>query len=190
MLINTILTLHVLLAISIVVLVLLQHGKGADMGAAFGTGSAGSLFGSSGAANFLSRSTAVCAGFFFVTSLGLTYFYAPKSASGVMGGGVMQSAPVKDGGGKFLSEQVTKGIDAAYHHIFDPTFRRAETPRTDRPAGDLSQPKSVAPNGIGGPPSNEGDSARPKTHAAPFLERNNTRQLQRCINEALTKPLR
>ena len=97
MLINTILTIHVMLAIAIVVLVLLQHGKGADMGAAFGTGSAGSLFGSSGAANFLSRSTAVCAGFFFVTSLGLTYFYAPKSASGVMGGGVMQSAPVKDG---------------------------------------------------------------------------------------------
>ena len=76
MLINTILTLHVLLAISIVVLVLLQHGKGADMGAAFGTGSAGSLFGSSGAANFLSRSTAVCAGFFFVTSLGLTHLPA------------------------------------------------------------------------------------------------------------------
>ena len=96
MLLNVILTIHVMLAIAIVVLVLLQHGKGADMGAAFGTGSAGSLFGSSGAANFLSRSTAVCAGFFFVTSLGLTYFHAPKSASGVMGG-VMQSVPVKEG---------------------------------------------------------------------------------------------
>ncbi len=97
MLLNIILTIHVILAIAIIVLVLLQHGKGADMGAAFGTGSAGSLFGSSGAANFLSRSTAVCAGFFFATSLGLTYFYAPRSASGVMGGGVMQSAPAKEG---------------------------------------------------------------------------------------------
>ena len=97
MLLNIILTLHVMLAIAIVVLVLLQHGKGADMGAAFGTGSAGSLFGSSGAANFLSRSTAVCAGLFFVTSLGLTYFYTPKSGSGIMGGGVMQSAPAKEG---------------------------------------------------------------------------------------------
>ena len=97
MLLNIILTIHVILAIAIIVLVLLQHGKGADMGAAFGTGSAGSLFGSSGAANFLSRSTAVCAGFFFATSLGLTYFYAPKSASGVMSGGVMQSAPAKEG---------------------------------------------------------------------------------------------
>ena len=96
MLLNVILTIHVMLSIAIVVLVLVQHGKGADMGAAFGTGSAGSLFGSSGAANFLSRSTAVCAGFFFVTSLGLTYFYAPKSATGVMGG-VMQSVPVKEG---------------------------------------------------------------------------------------------
>jgi len=97
MLLNTILTIHVILAIAIIVLVLVQHGKGADMGAAFGTGSAGSLFGSSGAANFLSRSTAVCAGLFFTTSLGLTYFYAPKSGSGVMGGGVMQSAPAKEG---------------------------------------------------------------------------------------------
>ena len=97
MFLNIILTIHVMLAIAIVVLVLLQHGKGADMGAAFGTGSAGSLFGSSGAANFLSRSTAVCAGLFFATSLGLTYFYAPKSSTGVMGGGVMQSAPAKEG---------------------------------------------------------------------------------------------
>ena len=97
MLLNFILTIHVMLAIAIVVLVLLQHGKGADMGAAFGTGSAGSLFGSSGAANFLSRSTAWCAGFFFATSLGLTYFYAPKSSGGLMGGGVMQSVPVKEG---------------------------------------------------------------------------------------------
>jgi preprotein translocase subunit SecG len=78
MLASIILTLHVLVAIAIVVLVLVQHGKGADMGAAFGTGSAGSLFGSSGAANFLSRSTAICAAIFFVTSLGLTYYHAPR----------------------------------------------------------------------------------------------------------------
>jgi len=78
MLASIILTIHVILAIAIVVLVLVQHGKGADMGAAFGTGSAGSLFGSSGASNFLSRSTAVCATLFFVTSLGLTYYHAPR----------------------------------------------------------------------------------------------------------------
>jgi preprotein translocase subunit SecG len=67
---------HVIAAVVLIVLVLLQHGKGADMGAAFGTGSAGSLFGSSGSANFLSRSTAVAATMFFITSLSLTYLYS------------------------------------------------------------------------------------------------------------------
>jgi len=78
-----VLVLHVLAAIGIVVLVLLQHGKGADMGAAFGSGSAGSLFGSAGAANFLSRTTAILAAVFFATSLGLTYFSAPSKSGGV-----------------------------------------------------------------------------------------------------------
>ncbi len=66
--------IHVIAAVSVIALVLLQHGKGADMGAAFGGGSAGSLFGSTGSANFLSRSTAILASVFFVTSLGLAYF--------------------------------------------------------------------------------------------------------------------
>lgn len=78
-----VLVLHILAAAAIVVLVLLQHGKGADMGAAFGSGSAGSLFGSAGAANFLSRTTAVLAAVFFATSLGLTYFSAPSKSGGV-----------------------------------------------------------------------------------------------------------
>ena len=76
---------HVISAVAVVVLVLLQHGKGADMGAAFGTGSAGSLFGSSGSANFLSRSTAIAATIFFITSLSLTYIYShPSQDAGVM----------------------------------------------------------------------------------------------------------
>ena len=78
-----VLVFHILAAVGIVVLVLLQHGKGADMGAAFGSGSAGSLFGSAGASNFLSRTTAVLAAVFFATSLGLTYFSAPSKSSGV-----------------------------------------------------------------------------------------------------------
>lgn len=65
---------HVIVAISVIALVLLQHGKGADMGAAFGSGSSGSLFGATGSANFLSRSTAVLATLFFLTSLGLAYY--------------------------------------------------------------------------------------------------------------------
>lgn len=77
--------IHVLAAIVLIGLVLMQHGKGADMGAAFGTGSAGSVFGSSGSANFLSRSTAVATGIFFITSMSLTYIYAnPSKPQGVM----------------------------------------------------------------------------------------------------------
>ncbi len=76
---------HVLTAMSIIGLVLLQHGKGADAGAAFGSGASGSLFGASGSANFLSRTTAVLAAVFFLTSLGLTYFSSHKGENkGVM----------------------------------------------------------------------------------------------------------
>ncbi|TNC95845.1 MAG: preprotein translocase subunit SecG [Gallionellaceae bacterium] len=76
---------HIITAVVLIGLVLIQHGKGADMGAAFGTGSAGSLFGSSGSANFLSRSTKYAAAVFFVTSLSLTYLYAkPQQSAGVM----------------------------------------------------------------------------------------------------------
>jgi preprotein translocase subunit SecG len=74
--------IHVLSAISVIVLVLLQHGKGADMGAAFGSGSSGSLFGASGSANFLSRMTGALAAVFFITSLGLTYLSSHKTESG------------------------------------------------------------------------------------------------------------
>lgn len=76
---------HVITAVVLIGLVLIQHGKGADMGAAFGSGSAGSLFGSSGSANFLSRSTKYAAAIFFATSLALTYLYAaPAKEQGVM----------------------------------------------------------------------------------------------------------
>jgi preprotein translocase subunit SecG len=78
---------HVVAAIGVIGLVLLQHGKGADMGAAFGSGSSGSLFGASGSANFLSRSTAVLAAVFFLTSMGLTYVISHKpQVSSVMDG--------------------------------------------------------------------------------------------------------
>jgi preprotein translocase subunit SecG len=85
-----ILVLHVLAAIGIVGLVLLQHGKGADVGAAFGSGASGSIFGASGSANFLSRATAILALVFFLTSLGLTYFSSRKSDTR----GVMADHPV------------------------------------------------------------------------------------------------
>ena len=76
-----VLTLHILVGLSVIGLVLIQHGKGADMGAAFGSGASGSLFGASGSANFLSRTTGVLAAVFFVTSLGLAYMANAKPAA-------------------------------------------------------------------------------------------------------------
>ena len=66
-----VLALQMLAALGMIGLVLIQHGKGADMGASFGSGASGSLFGATGSANFLSRSTAVCAAVFFVCTLAL-----------------------------------------------------------------------------------------------------------------------
>ena len=86
--------LQVLCAIALVTLVLLQHGKGADMGAAFGSGASGSLFGASGSANFLSRATAGVATVFFVATLGLAYTgLAGRLAGKPSGGGVMSTVP-------------------------------------------------------------------------------------------------
>ncbi|HOB96005.1 MAG TPA: preprotein translocase subunit SecG [Aquabacterium sp.] len=71
--INLVLVVQLLAAIAMIGLVLVQHGKGADMGASFGSGASGSLFGATGSANFLSRSTAVCAAVFFTCTLTLAY---------------------------------------------------------------------------------------------------------------------
>ena len=92
---SLVLVIHILVALAIIGLVLVQHGKGADMGAAFGSGASGSLFGSSGSANFLSRSTGVLATIFFITSLVLAYVAAgaPKTSGSVMQEAV-HSAPV------------------------------------------------------------------------------------------------
>jgi preprotein translocase subunit SecG len=88
-----VLMLHILVALGIIGLVLMQHGKGADMGAAFGSGASGSLFGASGSANFFSRSTAVLAAIFFFTSLTLGYVASAPRTSGSVVEGVVQSAP-------------------------------------------------------------------------------------------------
>jgi len=75
---SLVLTVHILVALAIIGLVLMQHGKGADMGAAFGSGASGSLFGATGSANFLSRTTGILAAVFFVTSLTLAYVASHK----------------------------------------------------------------------------------------------------------------
>lgn len=90
---SVLLIVHLIVALVVCGLVLLQHGKGADMGAAFGSGSSGSLFGASGSANFLSRTTAVLAAVFFASSLGLTYLGTLQTGSGIQDG-VMGTHPV------------------------------------------------------------------------------------------------
>ncbi len=91
---SVVLTVHILVALAIIALVLMQHGKGADMGAAFGSGASGSLFGASGSANFLSRTTGVLAAVFFLTSLSLAYIASdkPKTTGSLMQESV-QSVP-------------------------------------------------------------------------------------------------
>jgi preprotein translocase subunit SecG len=99
---NVLIVVHVLVALSIIGLVLLQHGKGADMGSGFGGGASGSLFGATGSANFLSRATGVLAALFFALSLALAYMATNRSTE-QGGGGVMdavrqqqQQQPAKD----------------------------------------------------------------------------------------------
>ena len=79
LMLNLVVVLQILTALVMIGLVLIQHGKGADMGASFGSGASGSLFGATGSANFLSRSTAVCAAVFFVCTLALAYFSNDRS---------------------------------------------------------------------------------------------------------------
>ncbi|MGB8857259.1 MAG: preprotein translocase subunit SecG [Burkholderiales bacterium] len=111
--------LNILCALGVIALVLLQQGKGADVGAAFGSGSAGSLFGSSGSANFLSRATAALAAIFFITSLGLTYLSATHSKRG----GVMDT-----------------------HSIVEPAKGKAADAKSAAPAAaDKSAPAGAAP---------------------------------------------
>ncbi|MEI6759639.1 MAG: preprotein translocase subunit SecG [Betaproteobacteria bacterium] len=94
-LLTILLVVQILSALGMMGLILVQHGKGADMGAAFGSGGSGSLFGATGSANFLSRSTAVLATVFFVCTLMLAYFGTarPAAKSGSVLEGMAAAAP-------------------------------------------------------------------------------------------------
>ncbi|MEO6291258.1 MAG: preprotein translocase subunit SecG [Burkholderiaceae bacterium] len=86
-----VLVVQMLSALGMIGLILIQHGKGADMGAAFGSGGSGSLFGASGSANFMSRTTSILAAVFFVATLMLSYFGSVRSTST---GSVLEGAAV------------------------------------------------------------------------------------------------
>ncbi|RZJ24397.1 MAG: preprotein translocase subunit SecG [Haliea sp.] len=104
-LLTIILAVQMLTALGMIGLILIQHGKGADMGAAFGSGGSGSLFGASGSANFMSRTTAVLAGVFFVCTLALAYFgnLRPVESGSVLdGAAVTAPAPMPAASGAAL----------------------------------------------------------------------------------------
>jgi preprotein translocase subunit SecG len=96
-LMNLVMVLQVLAGLIMIGLILMQHGKGADMGASFGSGSSGSLFGASGSANFLSRSTAVCAGIFFACTLALAHDASQRHQLGGDGGPLTRPAAIQQG---------------------------------------------------------------------------------------------
>ena len=111
---NILLAVQILTAIGLIGLILVQHGKGADMGAAFGSGGSGSLFGASGSANFLSRSTAVLATVFFACTLALAYFgnlrpVNSDSGSVLERGAVTAPAPVPTASGIATQIPATTG---------------------------------------------------------------------------------
>lgn len=102
---NLVLVVQLLAAIAMIGLVLIQHGKGADMGASFGSGASGSLFGATGSANFMSRFTAVCAAVFFVSTLSLAYMSnsvasrSPSSGSSVLDRAAIPASAPSSGAG-------------------------------------------------------------------------------------------
>jgi preprotein translocase subunit SecG len=110
---NLLIVAHVLVALAIIGLVLLQHGKGADMGSGFGGGASGSLFGATGSANFLSRTTAILATIFFLLSLALAYVATkkPVEAGGVMDA-VRQEDSRKTDSGKTPAKPEAKALEA------------------------------------------------------------------------------
>jgi preprotein translocase subunit SecG len=132
-----VLVIHVITAITIIGLVLVQHGKGADMGAAFGTGSAGSLFGSSGASNFLSKSTAIAAATFFITSLALAYLGSDKSRSSVVDRAAQKAGAVKaDGKADAKIEPPKADAKAADGAVKATDGKPAEAPKADAKPAD------------------------------------------------------
>jgi preprotein translocase subunit SecG len=115
-LLTVVLAVQMLTALGMIGLILLQHGKGADMGAAFGSGSSGSLFGASGSANFLSRSTSVLAAVFFVCTLLLAYFgnLRPTESGSVLDrAGVTAPAPAPAASGPAAQIPGTSSAPAA-----------------------------------------------------------------------------
>jgi preprotein translocase subunit SecG len=124
---QVLIVLHVLVALAIIGLVLLQHGKGADMGSGFGGGASSSLFGATGSANFLSRTTAVLAALFFALSLALAYVATRKPAE--QGGGVIDVIRAKQQPAKPEAQKPGAGAP--------------QVPDSQKPSGDAPKPPAT-----------------------------------------------
>lgn len=122
---GVILGIQMLAALAMIGLILIQHGKGADMGAAFGSGTSGSLFGASGSANFLSRSTAALAAVFFVCTLALAYIGNVRPASS---GSVLESTPAASIPAHTPAVQDVPAAAASNNEVPAPTATTESTP--------------------------------------------------------------
>jgi preprotein translocase subunit SecG len=111
-LLNVVVMIQILTALVMIGLVLVQHGKGADMGASFGSGASGSLFGATGSANFLSRSTAVCAGIFFVCTLALAYIAHEPDRAPAQGSVLDRPMPVAPPAASGAAQIPSGGVSA------------------------------------------------------------------------------
>jgi len=152
LLLNLVVALQIIAALVMIGLVLIQHGKGADMGASFGSGASGSLFGATGSANFMSRSTAVCAAIFFACTLALAYFSneRPRASSGSVLDQPAVSAPAAASGPLTGAAQVPTAQTAASNApVSAPAAASASTPAA--PAATVAPTTSAS--GAGAVPS-------------------------------------
>jgi len=134
---TVILVLHVLAALSIIGLVLIQHGKGADMGSGFGSGASATVFGSGGAGTFLTKSTTAIAIAFFLTSFGLAYFAKSKSVS-ARDVGIPAVIEQRTGAGAITEEMVLPTLDST-------DFQNMESELPEADPTDSGSPESIVP---------------------------------------------
>lgn len=134
---NLIVVAQVVSALAIIALVLMQHGKGADMGAAFGSGASGSLFGATGSSNFMSKSTAVAAAIFFAATLGLSLLANQRSTA--VDGGVMSNvkAPAPVTGSAAIPSANPVPAPAAAVPAPAPTEAAPAAPASGAPANEI-----------------------------------------------------
>ena len=132
---KVVLIAHTLIALLIIVLVLLQRGKGADAGAAFGAGASGTVFGARGSSSFFSRATAVCATLFFVSSLTLAYLSSQGSATP---SSLLEDAPVVEEEAETTPE-LSDELPVSDLPTLEPTEDSLDLPMLEEPPADPDQ---------------------------------------------------